>query len=44
MKRQEMKTLNTIVKQEWGFSTWFVFMSPLLGVLLGFLSLLIFAR
>jgi hypothetical protein len=39
-----MKILKTIAKQEWGFSTWFVFMSPLLGVLLGFLSLFIFAR
>jgi hypothetical protein len=39
-----MKTLNTNAKAEWDFSTWFVLMSPVLGALFGFVSLLIFAR
>jgi hypothetical protein len=43
-EQQAMKTLNTIVKHQWDFSTFFVVISPVLGVLLGFLGLLIFAR
>lgn len=41
---EAMKPLNTRVKHLWDFSIWFVFMSPVLGALLGFVSLLIFAR
>jgi hypothetical protein len=41
---REMKTSITIVKHEWDFPTWFVFMRPVLGVLFGFLSLLVFVR
>jgi hypothetical protein len=28
----------------WDFSTWFALLSPLIGVVVGFLSLLVFAR
>ena len=44
MKCQGMETLDPIVRHEWDFSTWFAFLSPVLGVALGFLSLLILAR
>ncbi len=44
MKRKEMKTLSTNAKHEWDFSTWFVFTSPALRVLFGFLSLLVLVR
>lgn len=43
-QRQEMKTVTTTVKPKLNLSTWFVVLSPALGVLFGFLSLLIFAR
>ena len=43
-KRQAMKTLNTNMKRELDFSTLFAFFSPVLGVLVGFLGLLLFAR
>jgi hypothetical protein len=39
-----MKTLDTNVNHHWAFSTWFVALSPLLGVVFGFVGLLIFAR
>jgi hypothetical protein len=39
-----MKTLNTMVKHQWDFSTFFAVISPVLGVLLGFVGFLIFAR
>lgn len=39
-----MKTPITTLKQERDISTWFAFLSPALGVLGGFLTLLIFAR
>ena len=39
-----MKTPITTLKLERNFSAWFAFLSPALGVLIGFLTLLIFAR
>jgi len=44
LKRKEMKTLSTTMNDKWDFSTWFVVTSPVLGVVFGFLSLVLFAR
>gem|GEM_PF-6379689 len=39
-----MKQITPKAKAEWDFSTCFAFASPLIGLLIGFLSLLLFAR
>lgn len=40
-----MKSSTTqVAKLEWDFATWFALLSPLIGIVLGFLSLLLFAH
>jgi hypothetical protein len=40
-----MKNSTTqVAKLEWDFATCFAFLSPLIGIVVGFLSLLLFAR
>jgi len=35
---------HTIDDEDWGFSLWFVILSPLIGIVIGLLGLFVFAR